>query len=286
MANRIYLESLTIPSDNRQIDFIQAEKRTVFSSFYPFKIFFERGRSTFDFAPITIFYGSNGSGKTTLLNVLAEKCRVTRHSAFNSSAFFTDFVDFCRIEGSIPRDSHILTSDDVTDYLLNIRALNDGIDLKREEIFEDFLDRKFHSNRLSSIDDYDDWKESYDAKRLTQSEFTRRRVMKNVEMRSNGETALKYYVDRIGEKALYLIDEPENSLSPAFQQQLCDYLADSARFFGCQLIIATHSPFFLSIPNAMIYDLDSNPIAVKDWTELENVRAYYDLFKKHEHEFD
>ena len=38
MANRIYLESLTIPSDNRQIDFIQAEKRTVFSSFYPFKI--------------------------------------------------------------------------------------------------------------------------------------------------------------------------------------------------------------------------------------------------------
>lgn len=286
MANPLYLKSFSLPSDDQQLDFIQAEKRTVFSSFYPFKIFFDRGRTAFDFAPITVLYGSNGSGKTTLLNILAEKCRVARHCAFSSSAFFADFVDLCRIEGNIPHDSHILTSDDVTDYLLNIRALNDGIDLKREEIFSEFLDRKFRSHRLSSIDEYDSWKESYDAKRLTQSEFTRRRVMKNVEMRSNGETALRYYIDRIGEKALYLIDEPENSLSPAFQQQLCDYLADSARFFGCQFVIATHSPFFLSIPGAVIYDLDSNPIRVKNWTELENVRAYYDFFKKHEHEFN
>lgn len=285
MANRVYLESLTLPDDDMQLDFIQAEKRTVFSGFYPFKIFFERGLWRFDFAPITIFYGSNGSGKTSLLNILAEKCGVSRHSAFSSSAFFGDFVDLCRIEGHIPRDSHILTSDDVTDYLLNIRAINDGIDLKREAIFDEFTDRKFRSHRLSSIHEYDDWKESYDAKRLTQSEFTRRRLMKNVEMRSNGETALKYYVDRIGENALYLIDEPENSLSPAFQQQLCDYLADSARFFGCQLVIATHSPFFLSLPGAQIYDLDSNPITVRNWSELENVRVYYDFFKKHEHEF-
>ena len=49
---------------------------------------------------------------------------------------------------------------------------------------------------------------------------------------------MKYYTERITENALYLIDEPENSLSAVFQQELAAFLADSARFFGCQLVIA------------------------------------------------
>ena len=46
-------------------------------------------------------------------------------------------------------------------------------------------------------------------------------------------------------------------------------------------MIATHSPFVLAIRGAKIYDLDEEPVDVKRWTELENVRAYYDFFKKH-----
>ena len=36
---------------------------------------------------------------------------------------------------------------------------------------------------------------------------------------------------------------------------------------------------------AKIYDLDEDPVDVKKWTQLENVRAYYQFFKEHEHEF-
>ena len=50
-------------------------------------------------------------------------------------------------------------------------------------------------------------------------------------------------------------------------------------------MIATHSPFLLSMPQAKIYDLDEEIVDVKKWSELENVRAYYDFFKKHEQEF-
>ena len=57
------------------------------------------------------------------------------------------------------------------------------------------------------------------------------------------------------------------------------------RFYGCQFIIATHSPFLLSMKGAKIYDLDEEPVDVKRWYELENVRAYYEFFKKHEGEF-
>ena len=37
---------------------------------------------------------------------------------------------------------------------------------------------------------------------------------------------------------------------------------------------------------AKIYDLDSTPVAVKKWTELANVRAYYALFDSHRAEFE
>lgn len=103
---------------------------------------------------------------------------------------------------------------------------------------------------------------------------------------SNGESAFIYFSEKISENGLYLLDEPENSLSPERQQELLRFLQDSARFFGCQFIIATHSPFLLSMNGAKIYDMDEEPVDVKRWTELDNVRAYYDFFKKHEHEFE
>ena len=113
----------------------------------------------------------------------------------------------------IPLGSQILTSDDVTDYLLNMRNLNEGIDTQREKLFSEYLNKKYSTNQLKSMADYDEWKEALDAKKKTQSQFVRERLMKNVDMQSNGETAMKYYVEHITENALYLIDEPENSLS-------------------------------------------------------------------------
>jgi predicted ATPase len=36
---------------------------------------------------------------------------------------------------------------------------------------------------------------------------------------------------------------------------------------------------------ARIYELNTLPVETKRWTELENVRMYYDFFKEHENEF-
>lgn len=40
------------------------------------------------------------------------------------------------IEYEIPKKSIIITSDDVFDYMLNVRNINEGIDNKREKIFQ------------------------------------------------------------------------------------------------------------------------------------------------------
>ena len=55
---------------------------------------------------------------------------------------------------------------------------------------------------------------------------------------------------------------------------------------GCQFIIATHSPFMLGTLNAKIYNLDAKEYEVTPWYKLENVRYFYDFFKKHEKEFN
>ena len=282
----MYIKSLKLTSEADEIIFIKNQVRTCYNGVYPFKIFPDKGLERVDFAPITIFYGGNGSGKTTLLNILAELTGVTRHSAFSGSAFFKEYTRHCRLDAKpIPECSQILTSDDVTDYLLNIRYLNDGIDVRRNELFDEYLDRKYSSHQLKSMADYDDWKESMDAKKSTQSMYVKNRLMRNVDMQSNGETAIKYYTERIDRDALYIIDEPENSLSAIRQKELAEYIHQSARFFGCQFVISTHSPFFLAMPSAKIYNLDLYPARECKWTELENVRAYYDFFKEHEKEF-
>ena len=97
---------------------------------------------------------------------------------------------------------------------------------------------------------------------------------------------MRFFDSELENDGLYLLDEPENSLSPEFQVQLMRLIVECSRYCNCQFIIATHSPFLLSIPGAKIYNLDDNPVDVCDWTELENVRFYYDFFKSHEDEFE
>ena len=289
---RTYIRELILPDETQEWKFILAQKKTCYNGIYPFKIFPQKELRRVELEPLTVFYGGNGSGKTTLLNIIAEKAGISRKSVFSGGAFFEDYLDMCELETrEIPSESQILTSDDVFDYLLNVRNLNNGIDVKREMIFEDLYARREavmlnpQQMQLKSLDQFDDWKETADAMRKSASAFVKDRVMGNVSMFSNGESALRFFIDHIEENAVYLLDEPENSLSIALQMELKEFLELSARFANCQIILATHSPILLSMKGAFIYDLDSAPVETKPWTELENVRKYFDFFDSHRNEF-
>ncbi|SFS53541.1 AAA family ATPase [Paenibacillus sp. 453mf] len=284
----IYLHTFSFPNEDMEFDFFMEIKRTCYDSFYPFKILSKNSLQTIDFEPVTILYGGNGSGKSTALNVIAEKTGLQRDSIYNKSNFYPDYVNMCEMHTrlDIPENSRIITSDDVFDYMLNIRNLNEGIDHKREELFDEYLDAKYSQFQMRSMEDYEQLKKMNTARSKTQSRYVRNNLMDNVREYSNGESAFLYFTEKIGENGLYILDEPENSLSPKRQQDLMKFIEDSARFFGCQFIISTHSPFLLSMKEAKIYNLDENPVKVRHWTELENVRTYYEFFKKHEDAFD
>ena len=111
-------------------------------------------------------------------------------------------------------------------------------------------------------------------------------MIDNVREYSNGESAFRFFQEKIRPNSLYLLDEPENSLSADRQLELVQLLEDFVRYEQCQFIIATHSPFVLSLKEAKIYDLDQTPVDVRKWTQLANVQQYYRFFQAHQAEFD
>ena len=284
----LYLDSFTFPDAEMETSFIMGIRRTCYASFYPFKILSRRGFERIDFEPVTILYGGNGTGKSTALHVIAEKACLEREAPYNRTSFFEDYVGMCRMElrQPIPQGSCIITSDDVFDHMIALRELNDGIDHRRTEVFEEYLENKHAKFQLSSMEDYDQLKKIVRARKRTQSRYVKEELGMNVRTFSNGESAFRYFTNKITEDRLYLLDEPENSLSPERQIELCQFISDSARFMGCQFVISTHSPFLLSMKGAKVYDLDSNPVDVRQWTQLKNVRAYYDFFKQHQNAFE
>jgi predicted ATPase len=284
----LYLSAFYFPGEEAESDFMFGLKTTYDQSVYPYGILPKAGLNEIIFRPVTILYGGNGSGKSTALNVIAEKLRLERNSAYNRSRFFQDYVDRCKAaqDERIPKGSRIITSDDVFDMMLDIRSINEGIDRKREELAEDYYTLKREKFQLKSLDDLDHLHRINQARSKTKSRFIENESGKSLRERSNGENAIMFFQSKVEMDTLCLLDEPENSLSPENQLVLADFLSESIRYCGNQLVISTHSPFLLALPGAKIIDLDHHSRIAENWTQLKNPRVYYDFFKKHEHEFE
>ncbi len=294
-----YLSEFTLASDKAETEYIldpghrhyKVDMTCYSDSFYPFRMFPEKGLHRITFDDVTIFCGGNGSGKSTLLSVIAGKLGLKRSAPFNDTPLFEDYLTLCDYELKIgrkpPEKSAIITSDDVFDYLLNIRTLNRGVDVERERLFDEYyVTKKIDQNfKLRSLDDYDELKRRNEIKHSTMSAYTGRRLPKNIVTQSNGESAFRYFTTTIDSDAIYLLDEPENSLSAKLQLELRRFIIDSVRFYNCQFIISTHSPFLLSLGRereigcAKIYNLDAEPVTECDWLELDAVKIYRDLFE-------
>lgn len=282
-----YLEKFILPSFSSEATYLYPTK-------YPFSLFSSRDLYELYFSDITIFYGGNGSGKSTLLNVINSKLGFERKSSFFMDEAFEEYVNRCKFnlnydeddkEMVLPKNSKIIASEDVFNHILKIRERNIKNEVNRKDLCEEYFSLRDSKIKFKSLNDYDEIVKQNDARRKTQTDFVRSRT-NFIKQFSNGESALKFFDSELESEGLYLLDEPENSLSPEFQIQLLKLIIECSRYCDCQFIIATHSPFLLSIPGAKIYNLDNNPVDVCRWTDLDNVRIYYDFFMKHKDEFD
>lgn len=285
----IYLKSFTLLDDKEENNYVLgSDIRNIYNNYYPIGIFSSKRLKDIKFGSITCFYGGNGSGKSTILNIISEKINSNRKTKIDKGSYFNIYVKHTSYEMSFetPITIKTITSDDVFDYLLDIRSINTHINRRKEKLAHDFLNNKYSNSDTMYFDDFESIRDTLDSKRKTMSKYIRDRLVNNnIVESSNGESALMFWEKEIEEDSIYILDEPENSLSAENQLKLKKYIEDSVRFYNCQFIISTHSPFFLSMKDAIIYDLDSIPVETKKWTELSNVKIYKEFFDEHKNEF-
>lgn len=275
---------------------------------YPFGVLSKRGLHSLDFSEITILYGGNGSGKSTALNMIGCKLQAERKSAFNKGDRQSDYLQRCTYKEGVWYDdislrdkTTIITSDDIFKYMLDTRGKNEFISVQSKSARAEIgrikraaSDPRFYTANerdalrhldLETGENVDTFSRIVDMKKKSCAQFVKENIGEKMQTYSNGETGFMSLVENIIPDRLYILDEPENSLSCKLQQELAQFIDMSAKYSGCQFIIATHSPFLLALPTAKIYNLDGEPATVSKFWELPNMQLYYKLFHQFESEF-
>ncbi|MHC1721692.1 MAG: AAA family ATPase [Aminipila sp.] len=247
---------------------------------YPYNVFEHKDCGYLTFDPITILYGNNASGKSTLLNIIANKLKLKGAEIINGKTdYFDRFIEECdftfadnefgRSFKTLSPQSRYIKSEDI---MYEVKKIQQDAILKQGHLYQKALEGMTEEDR-------EKYENSWQCKkRLDEIRFS-------LEKYSNGEVTLQILEDSIYSDSLYLLDEPEMSLSPQNQVLLAKKINEWSRYLSCQFIIATHSPFLLGTLNARIYNLDTKDFKVCHWSQLENVRFFYDFFKKNESQF-
>lgn len=254
------------------------------NNIYPFNVLKYKESNVFLFENITVLYGNNGSGKSTILNIIAHKLNLKGKERNNPKVigtwdYFEQYSSKCKYElgededskkvSKLPENSRYIKSEEI---LYEIRKIQQ--DAVLQESIESNLVREIGLENTRKF-----LKTKEGGKQFTRFEFSQDKY-------SNGETTMQILDDNIEPDTLYLLDEPEVSLSPQNQVKLAEKINEMARYLGVQFIIATHSPFMLGILNAKIYNLDTKDYKVQKWSELENVRYFYEFFASRKSEFE
>ena len=149
----------------------------------------------------------------------------------------------------------------------------------RAEDFSDFIN-SVEKDRLKITGDLGELKGKVDdaiiSKMSESMNFSLREMRKqygeNMQAFSHGEAYLKILQTRIGNKGIYLLDEPEAALSPIKQLSLMSLILEVVKNNNTQFIIATHSPILMGFPDASLYQIQDDSMQKVHFTETDHYR--------------
>lgn len=197
---------------------------------------FLRGLFPFQFSNrITVFIGENGSGKSTLLEALAINLGCNpegggKNFNFSTENTHSELHETLKLSKGYRREKDVFFYRAETFYNLNtaIRKLD------QETSFDPEIKTYYGGVDLHCM--------------------------------SHGEAMEALFQHRFKAQGLYVLDEPEASLSPLRQLVFINRVMELSRK-GAQFIIATHSPLIMSIPGCDLRQISegrSEPIAPVD----------------------
>lgn len=91
---------------------------------------------------------------------------------------------------------------------------------------------------------------------------------------SHGEGFLRFFEERCARQGIYFMDEPESALSPARQLDLLAILSRIQARATSQVIMATHSPLLMALPNATLIQITRFGLEEIDFRQTKHFRLY------------
>ena len=220
--------------------------------YYPFNLEIFRTTKCIGFSrPVTFFIGENGTGKSTLLRAIAKKCNVSiwedeGRLKFHFNRYENEMFRYIDVEWSGKQVPGSFFSSEMFRYFAEI---------------------------------LDEWAIA-DPGTLSYSGNDSLRT------RSHGQSHMAFFTSRYQREGLFLLDEPENALSPRTQIELLHLLRKATSTHNVQFVIATHSPILLAYPGADLYTFDTIPIQKVGYEETEYYRVYRDFLNNREKYLD
>lgn len=189
---------------------------------YPFNIEIVKQFNELEFKyPVTFLVGENGIGKSTLIEALAISLGLNPEGGTQNFNFYT-------------KETH----SNLANYIKNVKGYKPKMKyFYRAETFYNVASEIMNLNAIKPG--------LYNA------------YGGNLHECSHGESLIKLIQNRFSDNGLYIMDEPEASLSPQRQLTLLCLIDDLVKK-GCQFIIATHSPILISYNKGEIIDLNDN----------------------------
>jgi len=226
--------------------------------------------------PITVICGINGSGKTTLLEFINEVFKKQNITLTNKESYVK--IDECDLFSNnnpfLEADKYVLTSDflkknkdkfkiKLSDKLIYYRASTDNEAASKQ--ITDFIDELIYERDIRSSEAYNELRNSLNdtLKNLNlEVEFSSLDKNKEIYFRNAQSERIKLKELSGGEKevitkifplyisnikdSVILIDEPESSLHPNWQNEIVNLYLEVAKRNNNQIIITTHSPHIVS----------------------------------------
>lgn len=91
---------------------------------------------------------------------------------------------------------------------------------------------------------------------------------------SHGEGFVRLFEERMSRQGIYFMDEPESALSPKRQLELLRILNGIQKAARSQVIMATHSPILMALPNARLLEITRKGIFEADFRETQHFKLY------------
>jgi len=190
--------------------------------------------------PVTIIVGENGTGKSTLIEAIAGFCGYDESGGGKG---------YRPVDHSVALDKSGARLGEVMRAAW-LPKVTSGWFFKAESFFSvaRYLDEAAREPLSGPPPDYLSW--------------------------SHGEGFIRFFEERLSRRGIYFMDEPESALSPRRQMELLSILNRMNEAADAQLIMATHSPILMALPNATLLEMTRFGLQETDFRETSHFKLY------------